>query len=140
MRTFIILLALLFMPLVAQAQQDVALYEVHATLKFENLNTAIAVMNLFETHKDKVYTDITKDRVSSAKMIKSFDSDIGNYPEFTLITIDFAEASQVYDPADYDTITQADIDKAQAFVNAKQAKLNERQAAIDAAQNEINNP
>lgn len=133
----LILTLLLVVGLVVPAQAA-TFYRVILDLPFENLTQAIALMNLIETHKDKIYTVQTLEgNEAQAKMVGSWDTEFVNQPEYTMIQVDFTDVQQVYDAATF-AITQADIDAKQALVNAKQAKLNELQLAIDAAQAELN--
>lgn len=133
----LILTLLLVVGLVVPAQAA-TFYRVILDLPFENLTQAIALMNLIETHKDKIYTVQTLEgNTAQAKMVGSWDTEFVNQPEYTMIQVDFTDVQQVYDAATF-AITQADIDAKQALVNAKQAKLNELQLAIDAAQAELN--
>ena len=125
--------------LVATVGHTATFYRVILDLPFDNLTTAVNFMNLIETNKAKVNTTETQEGNEPwAKMVGSWDTEFANYPEYTMITVDFAEASQVYDKADYSSFTQVDIDRQQAYVNSVQTKIDNRQAAIDAAQAELN--
>jgi hypothetical protein len=107
-------------------------------LPFDNVNTAVNFMNLIETHKDKVYQlETAEGNEPQAKMVGSYDTEFANYPEHTILTVDWNAESQTYDAADYATISQTDIDRKQAYVDAKKAKLDAIQEAIDQAQAEL---
>ena len=70
-------------------------------------------------------------------MVASWDTEFANYPEQTMITVDFSAASQTYLVADYENFNQTDLNKIQAYIDAKQARLDAMQAAKDAAQAEL---
>jgi len=132
-----LILALLIVGLVATTA-SAEFYRVIVDVPFENANHALQLVNLIETHKDKVMAEETKDGyIASAKLVKSWDSELVNKPEQTLLFIDFSTATVTHTLADT-LATQGLVNRLTTRKNYLEAKVTELETKITTLQAEVN--
>lgn len=111
-------------------------WRVISDLQFAVEADAIAFLNEIEKVKLKARVVETQAGwVSEAKMVESWDTEISNAPENTIVNVNFSTSAVTHVVSG--DITQKDIDDKQALIDAKQVKIDDEKAVVALKQKEI---